>query len=84
VVDEAIIDANPSAVFKALIDECNGRTHWWMPSLEAQRTNTGGASARADILTKTLMFPEKLIELLTLRNERMPDLASKGQQRGQE
>ena len=36
VVDEAIIDADPSVVFKALIDECNGLTHWWMPSLEAK------------------------------------------------
>lgn len=36
VVDEAIIDADPLAVFKALIDESNGRTHWWMPSLEAK------------------------------------------------
>jgi uncharacterized protein YndB with AHSA1/START domain len=36
IVDEAIIDADPSAVFKALIDESNGRTHWWMPSLEAK------------------------------------------------
>jgi len=36
VVDEAIIDADPSAVFQALIDESHGRTHWWMPSLEAK------------------------------------------------
>ena len=34
VVDEAIIDADPASVFKALIDEVNGRTHWWMPHLE--------------------------------------------------
>lgn len=36
VVDEAIIDADPSSVFKALIDEVNGRTSWWKPSLEAK------------------------------------------------
>jgi len=36
VVDEAIIDADPASVFKALIDEVNGRTHWWMPTLEAK------------------------------------------------
>ena len=52
--------------------------------LEWAKSRPGVASARADILTKTLMFPEKLVELLTLRTERMPDLASKGQQRDQE
>ena len=36
VIDEAIIDADPLTVFRALIDEVNGRTHWWMPSLEAK------------------------------------------------
>jgi uncharacterized protein YndB with AHSA1/START domain len=36
VVDEAVIDADPVRVFRALIDECNGRTHWWMPHLEAK------------------------------------------------
>ena len=35
VVDEAIMNADPSAVLEAVIDECNGRTHWWMPSLDA-------------------------------------------------
>jgi uncharacterized protein YndB with AHSA1/START domain len=36
VVDEAIIDASPERVFRALIEECNGKTHWWMPHLETK------------------------------------------------
>ncbi len=36
VVDEAIVDADPSRAFKALIDEANGRTRWWMPVWEAK------------------------------------------------
>jgi len=34
VVDEAIIDADPSEVFKALLDEYTGVSRWWMPFLE--------------------------------------------------
>ena len=37
--------------------------------LEWAKSQPGVASARTDILTRTLMFPEKLIELLKLRNE---------------
>ena len=36
VVDEGIIDANPSAVYEALFDEFEGTTHWWMPHWEAK------------------------------------------------
>jgi len=37
--------------------------------LEWAKSQPGVASARADLLTKTMMFPEKLTELLALRNE---------------
>lgn len=37
--------------------------------LEWAQSQPGVASARVDILTKTMMFPEKLTELLVLRNE---------------
>jgi DNA-binding Lrp family transcriptional regulator len=37
--------------------------------LEWAKSQPGIASARVDIPTKTLMFPEKLIELLEIRNE---------------
>ena len=34
VIDEAVIDASPSAVYKAILDEYVGVTNWWMPILE--------------------------------------------------
>ena len=36
VVDEAIIDSNPSAVFKAMLKEFEGAKNWWMPHWEAK------------------------------------------------
>ena len=33
-VDEATIDASPMAVYKAVVDEYAGLTHWWMPYFE--------------------------------------------------
>ena len=33
-VDETIIDASPLAVYKAVMDEYAGVTHWWMPYFE--------------------------------------------------
>ncbi len=36
VVDEAIIDGDPSVVRKALIDEAAGRSHWWLPYWQAR------------------------------------------------
>ena len=36
VVDEAIIDAEPYTVFKALLDEIEGARSWWMPHWEAK------------------------------------------------
>jgi uncharacterized protein YndB with AHSA1/START domain len=33
-VDEAVIDASPEKVFNAILDECAGLTHWWMPLYE--------------------------------------------------
>jgi DNA-binding Lrp family transcriptional regulator len=38
----------------------------------------GVASARIDLLTKTMMFPEKLTELLAVRNERAEVLGARG------
>ena len=31
VIDEAVIDAPPTVVYKAILDEFSGATHWWMP-----------------------------------------------------
>ena len=34
VIDEAVIDAPPMVVYKAILNEYAGVTHWWMPILE--------------------------------------------------
>ena len=34
VTDEAVIDAPPMVVYKAILNEYAGVTHWWMPILE--------------------------------------------------
>jgi hypothetical protein len=31
VTDEAIIDSSPMSVYRAVLDEFSGVTHWWMP-----------------------------------------------------
>jgi hypothetical protein len=31
VTDETVIDAPPMVVYKAILDEFSGVTHWWMP-----------------------------------------------------
>jgi uncharacterized protein YndB with AHSA1/START domain len=36
VVDETVIDSPPSVVFKAILNEFAGVTHWWMPYLESK------------------------------------------------
>jgi hypothetical protein len=33
-VDEAMIDASPDMAFNAVLDECAGVSHWWMPLYE--------------------------------------------------
>jgi hypothetical protein len=30
-LDEAVIDAQPMAFYKAVLNEFGGVTHWWMP-----------------------------------------------------
>jgi len=36
VTDEVIIDSPPLVVFKAILNEIAGVTHWWMPHLECR------------------------------------------------
>ena len=38
--------------------------------LDRAKSQPGVASARVDIVTRTMVFPEKLTELLALRSER--------------
>lgn len=34
--DEAVIDSSPVAVFKAILNEAAGVTHWWLPHWESK------------------------------------------------
>ena len=34
VIDEAVIDSPPTVVYKAILNEYAGVTHWWMPYFE--------------------------------------------------
>ncbi|MGA2665176.1 MAG: AsnC family transcriptional regulator [Nitrososphaerales archaeon] len=43
--------------------------------LEWARSQPGVASARVDLLTKTMMFPEKLVELLRVRRAERSDIS---------
>jgi hypothetical protein len=36
VLDEAVIDSPPMVVYKAILDEYAGVTHWWMPYRESK------------------------------------------------
>ncbi len=36
VTDETIINASPDVVYNAVIDECDGKTSWWMPHLSSR------------------------------------------------
>jgi hypothetical protein len=53
-VDQATILARPPAVFRALIDECSGLTHWWAPwvvvsSADGERFDHVGATATSAV-----------------------------------
>lgn len=53
-VDEAIIHAAPSVVFRALLDECAGVTHWWAPHVRVTPVSDPpfdhvGATARSAV-----------------------------------
>jgi len=34
VISEAVIDSPPMVVYKAILNEASGVTHWWMPYME--------------------------------------------------
>jgi hypothetical protein len=34
VIDEALVDAQPMVVYRAILDEYSGVTNWWKPTLE--------------------------------------------------
>ena len=70
VVDEAIIDADPTTVYEALLDEVKGSTNWWMPHWEATPrgdTSAGQVGGIVDITVRhagTTRFTAKTTEVI--------------------
>jgi uncharacterized protein YndB with AHSA1/START domain len=70
VADEALIDADPSTVFNAIVDELGGITHWWMPHAESKfRGNTEKVNQVGSIIDLTIhsivtsTFSERFTEI---------------------
>jgi ribosome-associated toxin RatA of RatAB toxin-antitoxin module len=71
VVDEAIIEADPSTVFKAILDELGGYTNWWLPNAESKfRGNTEKVNQKGAIIDLvihsivTSKFSERFTEII--------------------
>jgi len=68
-VDEAIIDADPATVARAIRDEAMGKTHWWLPYWETKpRGNipTDQVGGMTDITVHkgvTVRFTAKTVEV---------------------
>lgn len=54
VLDEAIINAKPDIVYKALLAEYAGETNWWMPNLEAKLRGGGAVDQPGTIIDITV------------------------------
>jgi len=66
VTDEAIIDASPDVVYRALVDECSGKTNWWQPRLSAklrQGTSSDEIGAVTDITIGKIKLVAKTVEV---------------------
>jgi len=70
VVDEAVIDSPPLVVFKAILNEAAGTTHWWMPHWESKprgETPIDREGATYDITLhgrRTTRFSAKITKIL--------------------
>ncbi len=69
VVDEAIIDADPATVFKALLDEANGSTNWWVPHWKAELRENASYGQVGSIIDITVRRPGKKIRLTSKTTE---------------
>lgn len=49
--DEAVIDSPPLAVFKAILNEAAGVTHWWMPHWSQSSEGIYQSTVRVRFLT---------------------------------
>jgi uncharacterized protein YndB with AHSA1/START domain len=58
VTDEVVIDADPEAVFGALVDVFDGRVNWWLPHLSSKLragTSMGDVGGRFDVTVHTMI-----------------------------
>ena len=69
-VDEALIHASPEVVFRALLDECNGASDWWAPSVRVTPVSDPpfdhvGAEARSAVRDRgiTVRFLWRIIAI---------------------
>ncbi len=60
VTEEDWFDTDPSRVFRALIDESAGTTHWWTPDLEIHPTSGAGAEIGSTFEMEVSARPRRL------------------------
>jgi hypothetical protein len=89
-LDEAVIDSPPIVVYKAILNEIAGVTHWWMPYMEFKPKgdlpfregaivdlithNKGTEKVSAKVTAKVT----KLVEAKSIETEFVGDLAGTG------
>lgn len=89
VLNEGVINGSPMEVYKAILDEVSGTTHWWMPDIEFKlRGNTPidseGAVFDATINPKSRMNVKfsgkitKLVEAKLIEDEVAGDFIGTG------
>lgn len=64
VIDEAIINASPSAVYNAIIDVYDGKQNWWMPFVSSFILQ-GNSSASPNSLSKVTIHGISKIAFIT-------------------
>jgi len=87
ITDEAIINASPDVVFKAVRDEACGKTSWWMPHLSLKprkESICGTIGALTDVTVhgkRPIKFTSKTVEIKM--NEMIKGIYVEGALRGE-
>jgi hypothetical protein len=61
VTDKGVIDSPPSVVYKAILNEYAGVTHWWMPFIESKLKGDIPATCEGAIFNVTA-YPKKIVK----------------------
>jgi hypothetical protein len=87
VLDEAVIDSPPMVVYKAILNEYAGVTHWWMPHCELKprrNTQVDREGAIVDVTIHTSGTPKfsfkmtKIVEAKSIEEECVGDFVGTG------